>query len=115
MTRVLWRPLLLLPLLVACGGPLTSRSPQSRTDAQTEAACRQRAEEIYDRRHRGDIYSPTPEINAPSSGSYAPGAPDRGLSQLYEHDNLINDCIRNTGTETDRGPGQSPPGLLSEP
>jgi hypothetical protein len=27
---------------------------------------------------------------------------DQNLSALHEHDQLINDCIRNTGTETNR-------------
>ena len=26
----------------------------------------------------------------------------RGLSQRYGHDNMVRDCVRNTGTETDR-------------
>ena len=90
--------------LAACsfGGP--PQSGQARANAATVAACRQRAEQVYDIQHRADIYRPPPAINTPSSGSYAPGgSTDRGLADLYARDRMISDCVRNTGTETDRG------------
>ena len=108
------RALLVLPLLAACGGPLSS-GPEPRANAETQAACRHRADQIYDQRHRDEIYSPSQGTNSPFSGSYAPGVPDRGLAQLYEHDSVISDCVRNTGTETDRGPADSAPSVFSRP
>ncbi len=94
--------LVLLLLLTGCTGPALPPSGQARADAQTVAACRQRAEQVYDIRHRGDIYSPPPQVDAPFSSNYAPGTLDQNLAALHEHDELINDCIRNTGTETSR-------------
>jgi hypothetical protein len=98
------RGMLLVPLLLVagCAGPALPSSGQARADAETVAACRQRAEQVYDLRHRGDIYSPPPQVDAPFASNYAPGTLDQNLSALHEHDQLINDCIRNTGTETNR-------------
>ena len=40
--------------------------------------------------------------NSPYSANYTPGVVDRGLPQRYGHENMVRDCVRNTGTETDR-------------
>lgn len=86
---------------------------QARADAQTVAACRQRAEQVYEIQNRPDIYRQPPAINTPSSGTYAPGgSSDRQLSDLYARDRMVSDCVRNTGTETDRGQEQ---GLRNQP
>ncbi len=87
-------------------------SGNSLTDAQTRAACRQRADQVYEQQNRGAIYSPQSGVNTPSSASYAPGVTDRGLADLFAHDTMIRDCVRNTGAETDRGEA---PGLLNTP
>jgi hypothetical protein len=98
------RAILLLILLSGCAIPLGGGVPESKADADTLAACRQRAEQIYDIRHRGDIYSPPPAVNTPYSTNYVPGVTDRQLANEHEHQELINDCVRNTGTETSRAP-----------
>ncbi|HEY1933317.1 MAG TPA: hypothetical protein VGG99_14995 [Acetobacteraceae bacterium] len=98
------RTVLLLLLLSGCAIPLGHEAPQVRADAETEAACRQRAEQIYDVQHRADIYSPPPTINTPFSTNFVPGVTDRQLANEHEHQELINDCVRNTGTETSRAP-----------
>jgi predicted small lipoprotein YifL len=102
-------PLALLALsLAACAGPGPQPgSAQAQADAQTAAACRQRADAVYNMRHRDTIYAPPPDVNAPFSGSYGPGEEDRTLSQLFEHDSIISDCVRNTGAEGNRTPGQN--------
>lgn len=91
-------------LLGACtfgSPPLTG---QERANQETVSACRQRAEQVYDIQHRPDIYRPPPAINTPSSGAFSPvGMTDRRLSDLYARDQLVSDCVRNTGTETSRG------------
>jgi hypothetical protein len=82
--------------LSACsGGPPSS---QARADAATEAACRQRAEQAYEQQNRADIYSPQSQVNTPYSGSYAPGVSGRGLSNVFAHERMVTDCVRNTGT-----------------
>jgi hypothetical protein len=103
--------LITLTCLSACGDapPLTG---QAQADAETRAACRQRAEEIYRQQNRGAIYSPTPSVNAPFSGNYVPDQTDRGLSDLYAHDKAVNDCIRNTGTQPVSTPRAAPPPII---
>ena len=49
------------------------------------------------------------------SANYAPGAVDRGLSQRYGHENMVRDCVRNTGTETDRSDRTTAPAHSPEP
>jgi hypothetical protein len=89
--------------LAACtAGPEPSGGTSSRADAATQAACRQRAEQIYEQQHRGEIYSPQSGINTPFSANYAPGATDRGLSDQFARDRMIRDCVRNTGTGAER-------------
>lgn len=88
--------------LSACENGGSFGGGQAQADAQTRAACRQRAEDVYTQQNRAQIYSPPPAVNTPYSGNYLPDQSDRGLSDLYAHDRLVNDCIRNTGTGADR-------------
>jgi hypothetical protein len=99
--------------LSGCEAPPTGG--QAQADAQTRAACRLRAEQAYDQQNRAEIYSPPSPVNTPYSANYVPDSSDRGLSDLFAHDRMINDCIRNTGTGTDRSfpdsaPAKLPPG-----
>lgn len=112
--------LVLMPLLLAaCAlpGPQPG-SPQAQANAETAAACRQRADEVYNVRHR-DTFYPTPsEMNTPSSADYAPGMEDRNLSEIFERDSMVSDCERNIGAEGDRTPEQgtpTPPGPVAHP
>lgn len=89
---------LLTAALSACQAP--SVTGQAAADAQTRAACRERANQVYDQQNRGEIYSPPPQVNTPYSANYTPERPDRGLSDLFAHDRFVNDCVRNgTGAE----------------
>ena len=103
-------PALLAPALLlglACCNPPPPLTGQARADAATLAACRERADEVYNRQNRGTIYSIT-NRDAPLSGSYVPVPIDSGLSQRYAHQNMISDCVRNTGTESDRTTSYKP-------
>lgn len=114
-------PLILgLFLLASCadqGAP--PGSAQAQANAQTAAACRQRADQVYNIQHRDTIYAPPPDVNTPFSASYAPGQEDRGLTQLFQRDSIMSDCVRNTGAEGDRTPepqkAPPPPGPLARP
>jgi outer membrane biogenesis lipoprotein LolB len=92
--------------LSACAGD-APQGGQAQADAATTAACRQRANEVYDRQNRAAIYSANSSSNAPFSANYTPDVSDRGLSQLFAHDKLVSDCVRNTGTGAERS--QPPP------
>jgi hypothetical protein len=93
-------PATLIALAVTACAP-TPQTPQTRADAALVSACRERANEAYDRQNRGTIYSIT-DRDVPYSANYLPDVPSRGLSQLYAHDSMVRDCVRNTGTETSR-------------
>jgi hypothetical protein len=100
--------------LSACAAPPSSG--QAQADAQTRAACRQRADQAYDQQNRAAIFSPPSSVNTPFSSNYVPDNTTRGLSDLFAHDRLVSDCVRNTGTGTDRAvpaeptaPGTAPP------
>jgi len=80
------------------------QSPQARANAETLAACRQHAEEVDRQQNRGDIYSPASSVNTPFSSNYVPGITDRGLSQIYAHDRIVSNCVRNTGTGAESSP-----------
>lgn len=95
--------LALLGCLVLTGCTFGSPSPQSRVDAATVAACRRQADQIYEEQNRGAIYSSESQVNTPSSGSYQPGITNRGLGERYVREKMISNCVRNTGTTTDRG------------
>jgi hypothetical protein len=89
-------------VLTACEAP--QQTGQAHADAATLTACRQRAEEAYNQQNRAEIYSPPATVNTPFSANYTPDQPDRGLSNLFVHDRMISDCVRNTGTGSERSP-----------
>jgi hypothetical protein len=101
MRRVVLIPVLLPLALAACAGG----GSQPSANAQAEAACRQRADAVYNQQNRAAIYSPQSQVNTPYSGNYTPDVTTRGLSDLFVHETMVRDCVRNTGTETDRGAG----------
>jgi hypothetical protein len=95
---------LLLGAVVLSGCDASPRSGQAQADAATRAACQQRAEQAYEQQNRGEIYSPPSQVNTPYSANYAPGVSGRGLSDLFVHDRMVSDCVRNTGTGEERSP-----------
>jgi hypothetical protein len=96
---------LLLPALLAVAActPPAPPTGQARADAATRAACREHADAVYNRQHRDTIYT-IDSRDSPFSANYTPGVVDRGLSQRFGYEAGIRDCVRNTGTETDRKP-----------
>ncbi len=83
------------------------QSGQARADAATTAACRQRANEVFDRQNRGAIYSANSSANSPFSANFTPDVTSRGLPQQFAHDRMVSDCVRNSGTGAERS--QPPP------
>jgi hypothetical protein len=77
---------------------------QAQADAATQAACRQRAEQAYEQQNRGQIYSTQSQVNMPYSANYVPDVPNRGLSDVFAHDRMVSNCVRNTGTGAERPP-----------
>ena len=108
-------PLLLTCMIALSGCQGSPSGGQGNADAATRAACQQRANQAYDQQNRAEIYSPPPTVNTPYTANYLPATSDRGLSDLFAHDRMINDCIRNTGTGTERSPASPPAGPRAAP
>ena len=91
-----------------CDAP--PQTAQAQANSATRAACEKRANDVYDQQNRAEIYGPQSQVNTPYSTNYISGDPNRGLSDLFVHERMVSDCVRNTGTGTDRSvPPASPP------
>ena len=112
-------PGLLLLALVACSaGPMGGASDNAvgpsgpaaagGADLATQQACRQRVNEMYEVRSRGDIYTANPSVNSPFSANYQPDVPSRGLSNQFAYDQSLAECERNAANGA-AGPGTPPP------
>jgi hypothetical protein len=66
-------------------------------DSRPRAACTQAADRVYDTQHRADIFAPMSGVNSPQSGNYTSSADGKDLSQLFDRDNDIDNCVRRNG------------------
>jgi hypothetical protein len=101
---------ILLGVLALAGCSGAPASGQAQADAETRAACQRRAEQAYEQQNRAEIYSPPATVNTPYSANYTPSMTNRGLSDLFAHDRMVSDCIRNTGSGGDRTVPTAAPG-----
>jgi hypothetical protein len=94
--------------LAAC----TAQPPRTRADAATAAACEQRADEVYLKQNRADLYRSdrysTSTRDAPFASTGLPGVTTDGLSQRYARDTMISDCIRESSMDVQTGPAPAP-------
>ena len=85
--------------------PRAAAKPAGPRPTQPRATpCRQRAEQAYEQQNRAAIYSPLPRPYSPIPANYTPSQTERGLSDLFANDRMVSDCVRNTGTGTERAP-----------
>ena len=82
--------------LAACETPAPApiRPGPGGADAAILDACRQRANEIFDRQNRAEIFSTQQGTNIPLSGAYVGSSLTRGLSAQCGHDQLVRECVR---------------------
>ena len=109
--------LLLLTLMACSAGPMGGVSDNAvgpsgpaaagSTDLATQQACRQRVNEMYEIRNRGDIYTTNPSVNSPFSANYQPDVPSRGLSNQYAYGQSLAECEHNAANGAER-PGIAP-------
>lgn len=101
------RALILVLILAGC----TSGAPESDTQRATAAACREQANTTFNVQNRDQIYN-IYQPYAPQSGIGMLDNPTRQLSNSYAQEEMISNCIRNTGTGADRelpgGPAPPP-------
>jgi hypothetical protein len=91
-------------LLAGCGAP----TPQSRASAAQQAACRQRADEVYTQRNRDAKYIADAYVSGtrdtPFSASGATGDTSSGLAGQYSRDTIYSDCINGIGAPLGAAP-----------
>jgi hypothetical protein len=97
--------------LIAC--TTAPPTPESVTARATVAACRQQANATYAVQNRDQIYSMN-DLSAPQSSIGLSQDPMRGLSDRYAQERMVQDCIRNTGTQTNRA-ALTPAGAAGAP
>lgn len=73
---------------------------QARADQLAQQACRQQADQTYERQNRGAVYTSYDNRDTPRSGGYTYGDTTRNLGALYSRDQSIADCLRSSGPES---------------
>jgi len=102
-------------LLAGCAAPATGPRPS----AAQAAACRQRADEVYDRQNRADLYRSdtyaggTRDAMFSSTGS--PGASVGLLSARFARDRLLDDCLRGVANNVASTPDAPTPIITTVP
>ena len=93
--------------MAACAGG--AATPESVTDRDTAVACRQQANTTYAMQNRDQIYRIRDPFT-PQSSTGLTDLPSRGLSDSFAQQQMIQNCIRNTGTEGTPGSPAAAPG-----
>ncbi len=92
-------------MLSGCAAPA---SPRNHADAAALAACRQRADQIYERQNRADVYRSdtyeTSERDSPFTGAGLNGITSDGLGGRYQHDQFESDCLTSSGSTAPQTP-----------
>jgi|HubBroStandDraft_1064217.scaffolds.fasta_scaffold23289_5 hypothetical protein len=98
------------------GGALgpSGTAAERRTDLETQQACRDRTNEMYEQRDRAQIYAPASSVNTPYSANYEPDVPSRGLSEQFAYERTKAECERaGTGSIDQRAPNTAQPAANS--
>lgn len=77
--------------LASCGAPLP-QTPASRSSAAAVASCRASTEAAFNRQNRY-LLSERDQTDTPFSTSGLPGVTTRGLTQRYDYDNDLQNCL----------------------
>jgi len=88
-----------LLLLATCSPP--PQTAAGRASQATLAACRHRAEDVYVSQNRDLLYQ-NDTSSTPYSAGPNTGIPTHGLSSLFANQQVVDDCVRNTGSEAPR-------------
>ena len=95
-------------------GP-SGTAAQTHTEQERRDACRERVDEMYDKRDRALIYTSNPSVNSPQSANYVEGITSRGLPAQFEYDRTVNDCVRDNGRQLGTSDTQVPMPAASTP
>ena len=109
------RPLALAILLGVAVLPGCTPPPSTTATPAQAAACRQRADEVYERQNRADVYrsdtyaSGTRDAMFSSTGS--PAAAVMGLSGRFARDRMLADCLRGAANNVASTPDAPAPAV----
>jgi hypothetical protein len=115
------RPVVTAAALVAVLGGCTyfaNNDVRSGASAGDIAACRKRADEIYARQNRGEIYLADMDAaggrDAPYATSTVNGNTSAGLAGRFQREQFEDDCLRST-SNLSPPPGESAPNVQGGP
>ncbi len=99
--------------LTACATPIGGAPSREAANPKAIAACRQRADAVYDQQNRGAVYRADTYAgsvrDAPFAGSGPAANPSSGLSGRYAHDTILDDCLSGASGSADVGTEAIPP------
>jgi hypothetical protein len=111
---VLLRLPIMLALSACASGPMggdavgpSGTASERRTDLETQMACRDRANQMYEQRDRARIYAPNTTANTPYSANSDLGVTSHGLSNQFAYEQTIAECER-AGTGSTDTSAQTP-------
>ncbi|HYZ61544.1 MAG TPA: hypothetical protein VE650_03755 [Acetobacteraceae bacterium] len=87
-----------LTLLALAGAACQQRTPPTRADVATTAACRNAVDRVYAAQNRADL-SRRDERDFAFAGSYNSGIVTRGMGARYQRDQMVSDCVTSTGDQ----------------
>lgn len=95
-------PLAALLALAACYTPPAGGGSRARASAGTVAACGKRADDVYLRQNRDEIYRSDTYVSntrdTPFSGAGFPGDTSAGLPGRYARDNIQQACLNSANS-----------------
>jgi hypothetical protein len=103
-------------LALALGGCFHPSADRVHASAATRAACRARADEVYLKQNRAEIYQQdsyaTSTRDSPYAASGLPGITTDGLGAQFQREQMQDDCINATDGQVridDGGPAPAAP------
>jgi hypothetical protein len=113
-------PLLALPLallaaatLAACTQSFGSSANRAGATPKAMAACRMRADEVYEHQNRAEVYSADMlaggQRDSPFAAAGTPGSPTAGLSGRYARETMLDDCLNGMAGSPGATPDAPPP------
>jgi hypothetical protein len=108
-----------LPILVLAASGCVRSEPESHASAVERAACRHRADEVFavqnpDQVYRNDTFESSTR-DAPFAGAGLPGLPDRGLTNQYTRQQMVEDCLNSSAGSVGSTPAAPAPDATPPP
>jgi hypothetical protein len=104
---------LALAALTACSTSFGTTASHEGVSAKAMAACRHRADQVYDQQNRGAVYRTDSYAgsvrDAPFGGAGPAGNPSSGLSDRYARDTMVDDCLNGMANGADVTTDAPPP------